>query len=295
MIALFLFTALTRSGGEITARLKGLMRGLAGWCLVVLPYSAVIFHQTGHHPLRQQFRKGEYRIAVADPEVRDEIARIKALPEKDYGMLYAKRRLMRRLLPNASEMFCFAETESEKGPGPVRALLSLFRDPNAYMVGAFSNFMNLRDTLGSLLLYLFLVSCVSPFLLRPEGIGLPARMLLPCFILLYLLVMSCFTDTISRYIHILFSFVIMHIARELFVFSHAMAGTLKRRVWGFLIPCVAFGAFAAATPKYFNALGLFPKVGFVETAFKEMRDRVRGEPVFSLFPFPAWSLPGAAQ
>jgi hypothetical protein len=100
--------------------------------------------------------------------------------------------------------------------------------------------------------------------------------------------MSCFTDTISRYIHILFPFVIMHIAGELFVFSRAMAGTLKRRVWGFLIPCVAFGAFAAATPKYFNAPGLFPKVGFVETAFKEMRDRVRGEPVFSLFPFPAY-------
>lgn len=186
MIALLLFTALTRSGGERTARLKGLMWRLAGWCLVVLPYSAVIFHQTDHHPLRQQFRKGKYRIAVADPEVRDEIARIKALPEKDYGMLYAKRRLMRRLLPNASDMYSFAETGDVKGPGLMGDLMKVFEDPKAHAERVLSNFMSLRDPLGSFLLYLFLVSCVSPFFVKSEARGLAERILLPSLILLYL-------------------------------------------------------------------------------------------------------------
>jgi len=167
-------------------------------------------------------------------------------------------------------------------------LMKLFRDPKAHAERVLSNFMNLRDPLGSFLLYLFLVSCVSPFILRCEDRRLAERIVLPFLIFLYLTVISCFADTISRYMYILFPFVLMQIAGELFVFCRAISSALGNRIWGVALMCAAYASFAFATPRYFNSLALSSKVGSVEAEFRKMRDMVKGEPVFSLFPFSSY-------
>ena len=79
----------------------------------------------------------------------------------------------------------------------------------------------------------------------------------------------------------------MQIAGELFAFSRALVETLKPRMWGLFILCMAFPVFIAATPTYFNALDVSPKLGPVK-AFTEMKELVKGEPIFSLLPYPAY-------
>jgi hypothetical protein len=79
---------------------------LAGFLVLFGPYSALLYAQTGQHPLQHRFRMGEYVVGTDDPAVIAEIARInEANVGADYLTIYRSRRLMRKLLPDGSEMY----------------------------------------------------------------------------------------------------------------------------------------------------------------------------------------------
>ncbi|MBW2345207.1 MAG: glycosyltransferase family 39 protein [Deltaproteobacteria bacterium] len=267
--------------------LKNLLFIILGWLVLLAPYTAIIYYQTGHHPFQQDFQEREIKVPVVDPEALSEMKQIESLPEENYAMIYAKRRLMRKLLPDSSEMFCRIDRKKREETGLLNRFFSIFKKPEAYTAMIFHNILNLRDPLGSVILYIFLVSCISPFLVKAEKIILFNRLLLPCFITLYLFAISGFTDTVSRYVYVIFPFVLMQIAGELFVFCRAISSAFGNRMWGVALLCTAYASFAFATPRYFNSLDLSPKLGPVE-AFAKMKELVKGEPIFSLLPYPAF-------
>jgi len=272
---------------------KNLLFILLGWLVFLTPYTAIIFYQTGNHPFQQYFQEREIKITGVKPEALSEIKQIESLPEEDYNMIYAKRRLMRKLLPDSSEMFCRIDRNKGKKTGLLNRFISIFKNPKAYIAKIYSNTLHLRDPLGSVILFIFLVSCISPFLVKGEKAKLLRRLLLPFFIIFYLLAISCFTDVVSRYIYVLFPFVLMHIAGELFVCMSALTDAIKLKVSTVYFTCFIYILFIFVTPKFFTALNIAPKLDDIEIEYCGLREHINGEPVFSLFPLEAYLSGGA--
>ncbi len=295
LLAFFLLQGLTFDRPERKAVFKKTLFMALGWLMVIAPYSMIIYFQTGHHPLQQNFSTAKHKVTTSSREALEEIRRIESLPDSSYGMIYAKRRLMRKLLPDASEMLYRVDRKKREKAGLLNVVLTTLKSPKEYMAIIYHNTLHLREPLGNFLLYLFLMLCISPFLVKSEKIKLLNRLLLPCFIIFYLLVISCFTDKISRYIYILFPFVLMHIAGELFVCFHALTSKLKIRLSALVFVFVVYALFLFATPRFFTALKIYPKLEDTGPGFHGLRKQVKGEPVFSLAPFSSYLSGGSCR
>ncbi|TET52696.1 MAG: hypothetical protein E3J53_03105 [Desulfobacteraceae bacterium] len=266
-----------------------------GWLIVIAPYTLIIYHQTGHHPLQQNFSTAGHEVTTTDPEVLAEIQRIESIPDKSYAAIYAKRRLLRKLLPDSSEMLYRVNRKNKEKTKYLNYFISTLGNPKYFFGKIYNNIMYLRDPLGGFILGTFFLFCLSPFFVKSEKVKLLNRLLLPLFILFYLLVVSCFTDKISRYSYILFPFVLMHIAGELFVCFHAVTSKLKIRLSGFVFVFVVYALFLFATPRFFTALKIYPKLEDTGPGFHGLRKQVKGEPVFSLTPFSSYLSGGSCR
>ena len=295
LVGFFLLHGLFSSRAERAVILKKASFMVLGWLILVAPYTIIIYYQTGHHPLQQSFSSAKYEVTTDDPEVLREIQRIENIPNVTYGTVYAKRRLMRKLLPDASEMLYRVDRKKEEKAGLFYQFLSALKSPKDYAARLYHNTMHLAEPLGNFLLYLFLILCISPFFVKSENRKLLDRLLLPLFILFYLLVVSCFTDRIPRYIYILFPFALMHIAGELFVCFHKVTNALRIRFSILIFLVIAYAFFLLVTPHYFTELSVSPKLQHVETQFESFRKKVNGEPVFSLSPFSSYLSGGSCR
>jgi hypothetical protein len=140
---------------------------VAGFLVLLGPYSALLYAQTGQHPLQPRFRMGEYVVGTDDPAVIAEIARInEANVGADYATIYRSRRLMRRLLPDGSEMY---EALSPPPGGTTdsaavvhRVLGEAVAQPGAIFRRLWRNAGHLQGALGWPLFALFLASSMSP-------------------------------------------------------------------------------------------------------------------------------------
>lgn len=266
-----------------------------GWLIIIAPYTIIIYYQTGHHPLQQNFSTAKYDVTTNDPEVLAEIERIESMPDNSYAVIYAKRRLLRKLLPDSSEMLYRVDRKKREKAGLLNEVLSTLKSPKDFIARIYSNTQHLMEPLGNILLYLFLALCISPFFVKSENVKLLNRLLLPLFIIFYLLVVSCFTDKIPRYIYILFPFALMHIAGELFVCFHAVTNALRIRFSSLVFFFIVYAFFLLVTPHFFTELKIFPKLQDVETQFESLRRKVNGEPVFSLSPFSSYLSGGSCR
>ena len=291
LIALFVLYGLIFSRRERRVIFKNALFMVLGWLILVAPYTIIIYYQTGHHPLQQNFSTAKYDVTTQDPKVLAEIERIEAIPDESYAVIYVKRRLLRKLLPDASEMLYRVDRKKREKTGLLNEVLSTLKSPKDYAGRLYHNTMHLGEPLGNFLLYLFFVLCISPFFVKSENRKLLSRLLLPLLILFYLLVVSCFTDKIPRYIYILFPFALMHIAGELSVCFHAANNALKIRFIMFsslICYFIVYAFFALVTPHYFTELRVSPKLQDFETHFESLTKKVNGEPVFSLSPFDSY-------
>jgi len=294
LMGFFLLHGIISSRTERGVILKNALFMVLGWLILVAPYTIIVYYQTGHHPLQQSFSTAKYDVITDDPEVVAEIERIENIPDKTYGVIYAKRRLMRKLLPDASEMLNRVDRKKREKAGFLKVVLTSLKGPKEYMGRVYHNALHLREPLGGLLLYLFLILCVSPFFVKSESRKSLNRLLLPLFIIFYLLIVSCITDKIPRYIYILFPFVLMHIAGELFICFHRLIDTLRIRWSSFVFLLVLYAFFLFITPHFFTELRISPKVD-TEAKFRDLRKRIKGEPVFSLTPFSSYIAGGSCR
>ncbi|MBW2339812.1 MAG: glycosyltransferase family 39 protein [Deltaproteobacteria bacterium] len=295
LLGFFLLQALTSYRTERRAFFENILFMALGWLIVIAPYTLIIYHQTGHHPLQQNFSTAGHEVTTTDPEVLAEIQRIENIPDKSYAAIYAKRRLMRKLLPDSSEMLYRVNRKKKEETKYLNYFVSTLGNPKYFLGKIYNNIMYLRDPLGGLILGTFFLFCLSPFFVKSDKMKLPNRLLLPLFILFYLSVVSCFTDKIPRYSHILFPFVLMHIAGELFVYFHAVTSKFKIRLSILVFFFVVYALLLFATPRFFTALRIFPKLEDAETEFHGLRDQVNGEPVFGLSPFSSYLLGGSCR
>ena len=295
LLGFFLLQGLTSYRTERRAFFKNTLFMALGWLIVIAPYTLIIYHQTGHHPLQQNFSTAGHEVTTTDPEVLAEIQRIESIPDKSYAAIYAKRRLLRKLLPDSSEMLYRVNRKNKEKTKYLNYFISTLGNPKYFFGKIYNNIMYLRDPLGGFILGTFFLFCLSPFFVKSEKVKLLNRLLLPLFILFYLLVVSCFTDKISRYSYILFPFVLMHIAGELFVCFHALTSKLKIRLSALVFVFVVYALFLFATPRFFTALKIYPKLEDTGAGFHGLRKQVKGKPVFSLTPFSSYLSGGSCR
>lgn len=295
LVAYSLLQAMTSRRSERGLVFKKTLFMALGWLIVIAPYTIVIYYQTGHHPLRQNFSTAEHDVTTDDPEVLAEIERIESIPDKSYGVIYGKRRLLRKLLPDSSEMLYRVSRKKKEKTKYLNYFLSALGNPKRFLTRIGNNMMHLKDPLGGILLFLFFCSCISPFFVKSKNGELPDRLLLPLFILCYVLVVSCFTDKIPRYTYILFPFALMHIAGELFVYSHAATNALRVRFSSPVFFFIIYAFFLLVTPHFFTELRIFPKLEHMDAKFASLRKQVNGEPIFSLSPFSAYLSGGSCR
>ena len=269
---------------------------LLGWLIVFAPYAIILYSQTGHHPFTQGFKKYEYTVTVKDPELLKEIEENKILPvdllkqienapNSDYGVIYAERRQMRKLLPDSSEMFSYVNIGIDEEKGFLARAISNIIDLKHYLIRLYNNIKHLSSSLGNVPMILFFLACLSSFLIKNRKIGFPARVLLPFLIIIYLLTVSSLTDKINRYIYILFPFCLMHICIESFICFNAMMGVFKLKKYKLVLPIVIFSVILLTTPRYYTGLIVIPKAEGIESRYHYLKDYLNGAPVFSLLPY----------
>ncbi|MBW2400224.1 MAG: glycosyltransferase family 39 protein [Deltaproteobacteria bacterium] len=230
----------------------------AGMLLIVGPYAAVLYAQTGQHPLQPRFRMGDYVVGTDDPAV---IAEIEAIQAGNVGAKYRKiyrsRRAMRKLLPDGSEMYAALSpmpgSAREESSVVGRILGDAAGAPVAIFERLWNNVGRLRSAVGWPMFALFLVTSISPLAHRARSPIPSRRFLLPLFIWTYLVGVSIVTDLLDRYVVVVIPFVVLQGAAEV----HALAGLVSaRRFVATAVALVLVGAALVARPRHYTRVRL---------------------------------------
>ena len=181
--ALFRSPDKTYNGARVLALIA------AGWLIIVGGHAVALYAQTGMSPFYHSFRMQQYVVQTADASIIDEIGHIRDMDESNYVDIYAKRRLLWKLLPDGSEMFAnvvgpgdaqIANTRN-KDDGIARTALDQLGSPGRWLLDFFKNTWHLKTPLGTPLFLLMVASFVTPLLLPEACRRWSARLIIPAF------------------------------------------------------------------------------------------------------------------
>jgi hypothetical protein len=192
---------------------------VAGFAVLMAPYTVLLFQQTGQHPFRQSFRMGHYSVRTDDPLVLGNLEWAASLEVSDYAVAYRLRRKMFQLVPDGSEMYGFVRTarDDDGGDSRIRSILrNLSRNPHVAAANLRANLGHLRSELGGALILLFIATTVSSVLVRRKSAGFPERLMLPAFACFYLVSHSLITALVARYVVVLVPILLLSIVAELY-------------------------------------------------------------------------------
>jgi hypothetical protein len=263
----------------------------AGALMLLLPYSLAVYGQTGHHPLKQHFRTGDY-LVPATPEDLVALARLEEGSNRgsDYRSLYESRRNKRELNGNATEML----GSLEAGPTVAPGLLERIRQrlaPLGLARRLIANLNHLRSYMGPGLFILFSLAMLMPIIRRvfPGKLASHSDMLW-LWNLTYLAGLSCISGRIDRYLIGLLPFAIALLGIEAYgaaISLRVSASTAVRRT-GLAIVALSLMIGVALTPAFWNSIQRSPKLDVPGIPMNDMRALIHDrEPVFSMTPFEA--------
>lgn len=265
---------------------------IAGFLAVAGTYSIELYRQTHSHPLTQNARLGRYVIPAAPEDLdRIEAIRGRANPRRQYDVEYARRRALRELNGDASEMLGnlrIGDGATKRAPPYLR----IFR-----IVGPLrSNLAHLRSLLGPVAFWLFLLSMLVP-VHRCRARGTPLQ-LSPVWswIVFYLVGLSLFASLVERYLVVLVPFAFAQIGIALHTASGLLGdgtrSTLRERS-RFAIVLGTLALSATTVPRLFSAVDRHPKFWEDVPSLEPVRRLMRpGEPVFSIQPMEAYFVGG---
>jgi hypothetical protein len=297
---LFILRYLTKSGNEHKVLVNNLIFAICGAMLLFIPYASGIYLQTGQHPLKQYFRENRYLTKISDPKLLSDIEQEKRVPselsssaaqsDNAYSIIYAERRRMRRLLPDASEMYGYVSVQSKVKPNNISNQLSYYLKKSiVYFNSVYNNILNLKSALGGFTIAFFFLLCLLPLFSRIDNIKSLEGFLLPFFIIFYLLSISFITDKISRYVYIIFPFCIMHIFITCYKYINRIKSIPNFKLFRFLVYLLIFSLVLITTPKFFTELNLAIKNKSMENEYgSNFKKIINGEPVFSISAYEAY-------
>jgi hypothetical protein len=261
---------------------------LAGFLLISGPWAIGLFSQTGQHPLQRTFRMGIYSVSSDDPEVLEDIRRIQESVQEDYESLYRSRRMMRKLIPDATEMYSHLAVSSSSPDADRSGLEEILHKIATQPFGVFErllgNTRSLQKISGSWLFTLFIITSLTPLLIRRRGAPWQRRLMLSAWVWFYILAVSSITDLVWRYVVVALPFMLLHIAMEVCALASMVA--ILRVPWRRIVLCVALMmpplsalSFRTAPAKFDHAYSVDP------ASYAPLREFIReGDVVFTLRP-----------
>ena len=278
---------------------------ILGFSLLVVPYGKTLYSQTGQSILTQHFRMGDYVVTqsqatqvIQQQEAPDLLKKLNPPPstgKEDYKEIYIQRRVMRELLPDSSEMYGYIVKERQEREGVAEIIWEkLISKPGLVVTNLTKNFRYLKDPIGNILPYFFLLTVISAFFIKIKNKNTYARRLLPTFLVAYLIIISFFTGVIDRYVHIIFGLVLAHTMTEAYLLIDRFLlinVTNKQRVLGILL---LFSATLLLIPRLFTTAVAKPKIGEHANLFGNCSRFVKNseEQVFSIHPADAYLVGG---
>lgn len=265
-----------------------------GWLVIFSPYAVVLYHQTGQMPFKQSFRTFKYSVETNDPEVISKIQRLREIPENGYNATYIKRRFLHELLPDSSEMLAYVTISGrhdsnrvDETASPVTMLINATLDPARYFRKIYNNLSYLEDTVGIFFLAVFILSCITPLVIRYQEIDNLSRMFLPLFMITYLMVISMTGDYVARYMQIIFPLGFTQAGVETYLVCKMLSSNSRLKdAMPIIIPALLIWS-VFVTPKYFFDVRTVTERQTRETdlfQLRSFRNYVKqGEPIFSLF------------
>ena len=281
---------------EIASRVvaKKIFLFVLGWLVIFSPYAVVLYHQTGQTPFKQSFRTFNYSVETTDPEVISKIQRIRGTPEYGYDAMYIKRRYLHELLPDSSEMLAYVaisgkhdNNRADETANPVTMLVNATLDPARYLKKIYNNLSYLEDTVGVFFLAIFILSCITPLVIRYHGIDNLSRMFLPLFMVTYLMVISMVGDYVARYMQIIYPLGFTQAGVETYLaYKMLLSNTRLKDAMPIIIPALLIWS-VFVTPKYFFDVRTVTERQSQKTDLFQLsnfRKYVKeGDPIFSLF------------
>jgi hypothetical protein len=265
-----------------------------GWLVMFSPYAAVLYHQTGQTPLTQGFRVHDYSIETGDPEIISKIQRIRDKPEYNYDAIYVKRRYLQELLPDSSEMLGHVTVRDNQNnaqinekAGPVTLLLNALRDPAQYLKKIVINLTYLEKVIGLFFLAVFLLSCITPLVVRYQGKDNLGRVFMPAFLILYLMAISTAGANVARYLQIIYPLIFAQVGMEAY-HGYKLLSSKPRLKLAMPITIAALMVWSVfVTPEYFFDVRTVTADQAQNNDLSQLRSLRKyvkaGDPVFSLF------------
>jgi len=257
------------------------------WAAVVLPLAALLYYQTGASPLEQSVRLNNYVVYA------DDVSALEAPQEgaTDYVEVYRKRRELRTLLPSGAEMLAYAVPKSGAPSRQANTSFPPNLNPRSLISNFATNLALLVDRLGAVPVWGAAIAMLSA-LFAPSSSVVPraARLVLPGFIVCYVIVVSSVSGAIARYFTVLFPLLFAVIATEvglaLQYWLHA-----RHRLLAAAIGIAVLAVMLASTPKFWK--------GPLTTRAAQSEQLVRrpavesSQPMFSLLPAYAYMAGGS--
>lgn len=285
---LLVFMILCRPAGGFRPLAVGVAAVVTTFTIVVGAYAAVLAAQDGSLPWVQSIRMNHYVVRSEDPP---ESARTGPV-NGNYEALYAQRRELRRLTPDATEMMGYLVHEPAVGSRPAAALAS----PGSWPGQLRDNLGHALKLLGPMTATMALLGFMLALLPAPAGVR-PYRIALPVMLGGYLLVLSATTGIISRYVDVMTP-LLLGLA---FLGVHIPAERLAPRATRDPKAATAIAAGAAlaivmSVPGPLWENGWHPKIGEQYNPLRECRRWVTpGTGVFSLHPMEAYLVGGTTR
>ena len=227
VISIWIFRSITERNQQRKKSLGTVLYITLGFSLLIVPYGMALYSQTGQSILTQHFRMGDYVVTQAQAtqviQQQGDLDLLNKLTpsstgKETYEEIYIQRRVMRELLPDSSEMYSHVAKDSQEGRSIAESVWDKFRNkPSLVTRNLTKNFSYLKEPIGNILPYLFLVTFFSAFLLKIENKNTYARRLLPTLIVIYLIVLSFFSGVVDRYVQVIFGLVLVHIMVEVYL------------------------------------------------------------------------------
>jgi hypothetical protein len=280
-------------GGRSRSIARQVAALLAGFLLISGPWAIGLFSQTGQHPLQRTFRMGLYSVSSDDPEVLEEIRQIQEYEKKDYGSLLRSRRMMRKLLPDATEMYYHLVPSSSSPDINRSGLERILHKIAAKPLGMFERFLgntrSLQAKSGNWLFTLFIITSLTPVLVRRRGPP-GRRLLFSAWVWFYILAVSLITDFVARYVVVVVPFVVLHVAVEVCTLASMVA--ILRVPWRRTVLCLALLIPAASASSVITTLAEVGNAYSVNPAlYAPLREFIQeGEVVFAPAPLDAYLL-----
>ena len=293
-IVLYFSILALRSKSDARRKLFRVVAAVTGtWILIISIYATVLYQQTGVSPFHQKFRANNYAVTVTDQKILAQIKEISSVTDTNYDDIYRKRRDLRRLLPDGTEMYSHVlDSSGKQAADPPkseanllwRSIRQLF-SPDNLLQNFFSNLSHLRIFLGWALFILVAVSFFTPLVFKNRTSESRARLLIPGFVVTYVFAISILTSAVDRYIAVLYPLVLVQLVIEIAIVFRIFVARIKSSSIHTGIMLALFSIIFLLMPLKFYKTGTNPRSTISIESWSAFRKHIsEGEPIFSIAP-----------